>query len=364
MQNEAFERRFMSGDRSDTHTFAAVIPAWNAIGTLQRAIESVLSQTRPPDEVIVCDDGSEDGTAELAREFEPDVLVVSIPHSGPSSARNAAGAEARSEFIAYLDSDDVWVPEKLETFEDAICSLDSPDTLVSDFRRRSKKTGEWRPLSNTDIFPFILTEEAQQEGECSVPFRVFDPIMAFRILLKGYPIWPSSLLVRRKLLEDVGGWNPEFPRAQDFDLMLRLVANGGLVYLDAPLTTVHEHQGHGALYDYVSRQLDWDIKVLQANARPESGLDEGFRALARNSLGERLIYRGDHSRRHRRRLEALRWYIRALSYRSQWIRGPFRILETLLYADRLREDRAADLERMPPESEPGVREARKAGHQP
>jgi glycosyltransferase involved in cell wall biosynthesis len=328
-----------------------------------------LGQTRAPDEVVVVDDGSEDDTLTIARQFEPRVITVPIPHSGPSVARNSATPTVKSDYIAYLDSDDVWLPEKLYHFENAITSLGSPGVLISDFRRRIEDTGEWKPLSNTAIFPFILNAVAEQEEIGGITARIFDSETGLQLLLRGYPVWPSTLVVRRDLLEEVGGWNPNFPRAQDFDLMIRLVAREGLVYLDAPLTTVNVHAGHGSLFDYVSSQLDWDLKVLRAHVVSNPDFSPGQRGMARRFLGVRTIFRGDHARRHERRLESLYWYARGTALPGQWIRGPVRILETVLHIDRLREDRAAALELLPavPESEEsefGRPEAPDRGNQP
>lgn len=91
----------------------AAIPAYNSERFLGDALESVFSQTRPPDECIVVDDGSNDGTADLARSF-PEVRYIRKENGGDGSARNRAIIEASGDLIAFLDSDDVWLPKKLE----------------------------------------------------------------------------------------------------------------------------------------------------------------------------------------------------------------------------------------------------------
>lgn len=92
---------------------SVVIPVYNCERYIGKAIESVLSQTQKPLEIIVADDGSTDGSASVAASF-PGVRVVSLPHRGVSSARNGGIAASAGEWIAFLDADDVWRPEKLE----------------------------------------------------------------------------------------------------------------------------------------------------------------------------------------------------------------------------------------------------------
>ncbi|MCR4681974.1 MAG: glycosyltransferase [Clostridiales bacterium] len=92
---------------------SVVIPVYNCSVYIGKAIESVLSQTQKPLEIIVADDGSDDGSAAVAASF-PGVRVVSLPHRGVSAARNGGIAASSGEWIAFLDADDVWHPEKLE----------------------------------------------------------------------------------------------------------------------------------------------------------------------------------------------------------------------------------------------------------
>jgi glycosyltransferase involved in cell wall biosynthesis len=93
-------------------TITAVVPAYNASGFISRAIRSALDQTVPPDQVIVVDDGSADDTADVAGSFP--VQVIRQKNGGPAAARNAAIRAASSEWIAFLDADDAWHPDKIE----------------------------------------------------------------------------------------------------------------------------------------------------------------------------------------------------------------------------------------------------------
>lgn len=102
--------RVMSADAS----ISVIIPAYNREAYLAEAIESVLAQTLPPDEVIVVDDGSTDSTAEIARSYGRQVRCISQENQGCGAARSAGLKEAHGTLIAFLDSDDVWLERKLE----------------------------------------------------------------------------------------------------------------------------------------------------------------------------------------------------------------------------------------------------------
>ena len=95
-------------------SISVVIPAYNAEGCVVRAVESVLAQSRPAMEVIVVDDGSRDATAAVAERFGPAVRVLRQANGGPAAARNHGVREAGGEWIAFLDADDAWLPQKLE----------------------------------------------------------------------------------------------------------------------------------------------------------------------------------------------------------------------------------------------------------
>jgi glycosyltransferase involved in cell wall biosynthesis len=92
---------------------SVVIPVFNAEKYLRQAISSALDQTLPPHEIIIVDDGSTDSSREIASSFGPAVICLSQQHQGPSAARNLATARSSGDWIAFLDADDYWLPDKL-----------------------------------------------------------------------------------------------------------------------------------------------------------------------------------------------------------------------------------------------------------
>lgn len=98
---------------SKTPVVSTIIPAFNGEKYLEQALESVFSQTWTDQEIILVDDGSTDSTARIARRFAGDLRYIHQPNQGTASARNAGVAAARGEYLAFLDQDDLWMPEKL-----------------------------------------------------------------------------------------------------------------------------------------------------------------------------------------------------------------------------------------------------------
>lgn len=94
-------------------TISVIIPLYNAAPFIAAALESVLGQTRPPNQVIVVDDGATDGSADVVRRYGQQITLIQQPNAGGASARNRGVALATGDLLAFLDHDDYWVPEKL-----------------------------------------------------------------------------------------------------------------------------------------------------------------------------------------------------------------------------------------------------------
>ena len=119
-----------------TPRFSVVIPAFNAASTLARAIESVREQSRPAHEIIVVDDGSTDDTAEVARQFGEAVRLIRQPNSGVSVARNAGAAAATGDWLAFLDADDWYAPNRIRLHAEWIAEDAKLDCLTGDYEYR------------------------------------------------------------------------------------------------------------------------------------------------------------------------------------------------------------------------------------
>lgn len=185
---------------------SVVIPAFNAERFLGEAIESVLGQTYAPVETIVVDDGSSDGTVAVANGYG-EVTVIEQPNAGPAAARNRGFAASRGELIAFHDSDDAMTPDKLEV--QAGLLIDEPE-----------------------VGCVLAEQELLLEPGAALPFWVegskVQTLMPPRPPeLENEPlVHPMTMVVRRSVFEQVGGFDESMRAAEDFDWMLRASEDG------------------------------------------------------------------------------------------------------------------------------------------
>jgi len=194
-------------------TVSVVIPCYNAAHFIRETIESALAQTFPPLEVLVIDDGSTDDSAVIAGSIDPRVRVITQPNQGESVARNRGIGEARGEWIALLDADDLWKPTKLE------CQL---------------AVAEWDVVAvHTNQFLF-----GEKQGRSH--YENYDPATRYLpACLLTRPIGcPSSLLIRRSVSARFPSWTRY---AEDRIYWLDLAREGRILLVEEPLTGWRKH---------------------------------------------------------------------------------------------------------------------------
>jgi glycosyltransferase involved in cell wall biosynthesis len=248
-------------------TFSVVVPAFNAERTIAATMRSVLMQTRSDFELLVVDDGSTDATAERVEGLagDPRVRLLRQENSGVAIARNTGIAAARGRYVSFLDSDDLWLPSYLETMGAALDAHDDAGFAFTDawvwdehVRRFARQT-----IMVTGNPPDVVPD---------------DPRELFRLLLAGNFIYTSST-VRRAVLAEVGGFNGEVSPAEDWELWLRIAANGHRAIRAAPVLGV---------YRIRAGSLSSDRAVMRAAAKrllevvaTEYGLEAELLALVR-----------------------------------------------------------------------------------
>jgi len=203
-------------------TISVIIPAWNAERHIARAIRSVLAQTRPAEEIIVVDDGSTDGTAETVRAFGTQVRLICQPNGGVSVARNTGIAAATGQWIAFLDADDEWLPEKLRLQAERHQQYPA---LQWSFTRLEWARPEWptHRLAHPDAAPKTGVFEDYLAAYCA-----------------GFFMSTITVMVHRSVFEAVGGFEPGMKRAQDNDLWFRIAYQFPRVgYLPQSLAVYH-----------------------------------------------------------------------------------------------------------------------------
>lgn len=193
-------------------SISVVIPAYNSERFIRRCLASVFAQTLKPDEVIVVDDGSTDNTSDRAEELG--ASVIRCINGGPSAARNRGIEKATSEWIALLDADDSWSPEKLER---QIACARSETVLVY-----------------TGIH--IFDERGVREERLAT-----DVASAKKMLRYCNPIVPSSALLRRSAVVRAGGFREDSCGCEDWDMWVRLQDWGTFAALPDALTNYYLH---------------------------------------------------------------------------------------------------------------------------
>lgn len=193
-----------------------VIPVHNGAAFLAETIESVLRQSRAPVEILVVNDGSTDATQAVAESFGEQVNVHRIANCGVSEARNYGIAQARTEWVALLDHDDLWEPDHLEKLAETIAQNPEADLVYGGVRRL------------TEISPgtFRLGDVVPTPDEKTIA----------RLLLERCPIQTSAIVLRRSRFDQSGGFRPGLLNGQDWEMWIRL-AQGGARFAASPTPT-------------------------------------------------------------------------------------------------------------------------------
>ncbi len=251
-------------------TVSVVIPAYNAAGTLERALDSVAAQTFADHETLVVDDASTDDTVAVAtrfRECRPDLRLRCVPmdrNSGPAAARNRGIAEAAGTWIAFLDADDAWHPWRLrcqmaalgrDATLAAVCARTSrlvfgmrsgqSPTLQHGKKSSASENGGTTSVSSGENAGF--PQQNAHSGSAPIPSEPQEPLSGRELRLddfvEGNPVATSTVLVAKAALLEVGGFDEQFRGPEDLDLWLRLVAARRMRKLDAVVANYSERAG-------------------------------------------------------------------------------------------------------------------------
>ncbi|MBI3350404.1 MAG: glycosyltransferase [Burkholderiales bacterium] len=190
---------------------AVVMPAYNSADYINEAIDSALAQTGVTIELIVVDDGSSDDTVKRVQAYGDRVRLIEQPNQGSAVARNRGVAAANAEFIAFLDADDYWHPQKLA--KQWALVRDGASLVYSRFSL-------WEP-GGTGDFPAAdaYLADCQEQGRVSKPIRNG---WLYIDLLLDCEVWTSTVLARKDLIQKVGGFDVSLRKGQDYDLWLKL----------------------------------------------------------------------------------------------------------------------------------------------
>ncbi len=198
-------------------TVSVIIPAFNAASTIGAAIESVLSQSHPADEVLVVDDGSTDNSVKVASRYGRFVDIIRTPNGGPSHARNEGLMRARGDWVAFLDADDRWHPDKLKVQLRVAMSSPGTQVVAADWRR------------GADFRPVPATPRTLQVS--------YDNLLAMN------QFQTSTVLMVRSLTLQLRGFDSSMNGAEDWDFWLRAVRQANILKVDWPLVQYRDVSG-------------------------------------------------------------------------------------------------------------------------
>ena len=219
---------------------SVIIPTFNRLDLLKRAIESVLNQSIKPYDIIVVDDGSTDGTSDMIQQKYKSIKLIQQKNSGVSAARNNGIKNAQGDWIALLDSDDEWKKNKLEE--------------------------QVNKLTDNPKYDFCHTNEIwirngirvnQKKRHKKYGGFIFDKCLDI------CRISPSSVLFNKNIFNHVGWFNDKLPVCEDYDLWLRITAEFEILFIDKPL--IVKYGGHNDQLSHSVEAIEsFRIKALES----------------------------------------------------------------------------------------------------
>jgi glycosyltransferase involved in cell wall biosynthesis len=288
-------------------TLSIVIPVYNGASFIAETVKACLHQTYRDFEVIVVNDGSKDGTeAELAQ-FGDTIRVISIPNGGVSNARNVGVRASLGQYVAFLDADDIWYPDKLERHLGAMLKYPEVGFSCSNYRVR------YQSVDATVHFD-------QFKGDPQLTFdRPIDGDTVFQVLIRcNFVGTCSNVIARRDLLEAAGLFDTTLRQAEDYDLWLRCALRSPFLVLSDILLVKVTHDTNLTnnlveTWQYHEKVLVMLLESDAIKARPNLRKSVHHElSVVRYIIGNRLFNRGQSR-------DCFGYFVAGL--RSQWSVG-------------------------------------------
>lgn len=220
---------------------SVIIPTYNRASIVGRAIDSALAATRPGDEILVVDDGSTDDTATHMAVYGPRIRYLRSAHVGPGAIRNLGIRESRRPLVAFLDSDDEWMPDKLELQRTVMARRPEVLFCFSDFAHRTR--------AGAEIRRYLITWHRDPRGWSEIlgpgiPYSSLGPLPPHRpdfpvhigdlyfTEMFGDYVCTSTVMVRKDAAGDAFAYAEDLARFQDWECFGRLAGKGPAAFLD------------------------------------------------------------------------------------------------------------------------------------
>jgi glycosyltransferase involved in cell wall biosynthesis len=204
---------------------SVIIPTYNSSRYLTQAVDSILGQSFKDYEVLVIDDGSTDDTQAVMRRYGSPVRYIHKENGGVSTARNRGIAESRGRYVAFLDADDTWFPDKLERQLRALKENPGYRACYAAFA-----------VCDCDLLPGEV-RRSKRRG------LAIEDLLSYGNVVGT----PSTVLCERSLFEATGSFDIEMSQCADWDMWVRLASHTEFLYLDEPLATYRQHEANMSL---------------------------------------------------------------------------------------------------------------------
>ena len=303
-------------------SISVIVTVYNRFEPTKRAVDSVLGQTLPVSEVILLDDGSFDGTSDLLERHLVEnsrwagiVRYVHQDNRGPGAARNRGIAEASSEWLAFIDNDDLWLPQKLEWQFRALDRFKQCGACITD---------AWfmnNPHMKMTLFQLAGKTHPETIGLIADPLKY---MLDTNSIVRAHPIWLQNLVTRTQLAREVGGFDPNFRFGDDDDFAFRLGSATGLCFVNLPMVLIDRSPPSERHVGASERWDDDDFRLRMAQARYEKRLQGShdlpiaIRRLIRRDLAavhsewaNLFLEKGEYGKARKATAEAARVYLTA-----------------------------------------------------
>lgn len=272
--------------------FSVIIPLYNKEREIAAAIDSVLAQTLIPREIIVIDDGSTDGGADIVRSYDsPLIRLISQKNAGVSAARNRGAEEATGRYLAFLDGDDVWREGYLAKIA----------ALIAEYPGCGAYSTAFDIVSNNNIFP------NKNPGHEGIIPDFFDEAM------RSYICQPSATVMPRDVLAALGGFPVGMKIGEDLYLWIKLASDYKVCFSPEPLVLYSRTASNRSAGIYTPEKTDYSFEDLY---RPAEGNSSRNEYIARCAIGKALTLTAKGDSSLGRRTERFFAYTRR--YRRGW----------------------------------------------
>lgn len=319
-----------------TPLVSVIIPAYNATKYIGAAIDSVLAQTYENYEIIVVDDGSTDGTKEKLHAYRDRIVYHYQKNRGEAGARNSGIRLAKGPLLAFLDADDLWMPQKLEIQVEALQRYPDAALAFTDGNKIDEQGNVVRPLMPTD--PKAFWGWITRYGDPGA-----GPVAGWwyrELILRNF-VHVSSVLLRTRCLDGLNGFDVSAPHGVDYSLWMQLAKRHQFVFVGAPLT-IYRQVPTGLSGGFATGMDKWDGAHAIVIERELEGVPPELEDLVRSrlaflywKLGWRRFHWGRYAESRamfrkclandRRRVQA--WLFLAASYLPAWAIGCIRAVK-------------------------------------